>query len=114
MATRKQRFPSFASTISVLSIAFYCVGFLKVELQLNDQKKRIDALENVAETKPPSNDPNIIKLIKNDPGEFVFIILTQQKMLNLSCFSYKEALSFSKNLTKRKCLNVSSLLLLPY
>ena len=81
MTTQKQRFPSFASTISVLSIVFYCVGFLRVEFELNDQKMRIDALENVAETKPSSNDPNIIRLIKNDSGKFVFIILTQQKKI---------------------------------
>ena len=48
MTTQKQRFPSFASTISVLSIVFYCVGFLRVEFELNDQKMRIDALENTA------------------------------------------------------------------
>ena len=64
MEAKKQRFPCFASTTSVLSIVFYCVGLLRVEFELNDQKKRIDTLENVAETKPPSNYPNIIKLIK--------------------------------------------------
>ena len=40
MTTQKQRFPSFASTISVLGIVLYCAGFLRVELELNDQKKR--------------------------------------------------------------------------
>ena len=73
MAAEKQRFPSFASTISVLSIVFYCVGFLRVEFELKDQKKRIDTLENGAETKPLSNDPSITKSLKNDPGKFVFM-----------------------------------------
>ena len=65
MTTQKQRFPSFASTISVLGIVLYCAGFLRVELELNDQKKRINALENVAETKQPSN--------VHTPGKFAFV-----------------------------------------
>ena len=49
MATQKQYTPSFATILSVLSIVFYCAGFLRVEVELNEQKKRINALENVAE-----------------------------------------------------------------
>lgn len=69
---QKQNLPSFASIISVASIAFYCVGFLRVELQLNEQKTRMDALETMVETKPRSNDPDII-IIGNVPGEFVVV-----------------------------------------
>ena len=43
MTTPKQRFPSLASTISVLNIVLYCVGFLRVELELNNQKERLNA-----------------------------------------------------------------------
>ncbi len=68
MAVQKQAMPSFASIISVLSIVIYCAGFLRVELELHENKKRINALERVAEAKPPSNDPDIIK---NAPGKFV-------------------------------------------
>jgi len=71
MTAQKQSLPSFASIISVLSIVFYCAGFLRVELALNEQKKRITALENLAETKPTSSDLGIIKLIKNAPGKFL-------------------------------------------
>ena len=60
---------SFASVISVLSIVFYCVGFIRVELELNQHKKRLNDLENVAETKPPSNGPDI-KIIKDAAGKF--------------------------------------------
>ena len=68
MAVQKpQSLPSFASVISVLSIVFYCVGFIRVELELN-QHKRLNSLENFAETKPPSNDPDI-KFISNAPGK---------------------------------------------
>jgi len=69
MAVEKQRMPSFASIISVLSIVFYCAGFLRVELELNEQKKRINALESVAEAKTPSNDADL-KIIKNAAGKF--------------------------------------------
>ena len=73
MAVQKQGLPSFASIISVLSIVFYCVGFIRVELEMNEQKERISALENVAEPKPLLNDADI-KIIKNAmrPGKLVF------------------------------------------
>ena len=69
MAVQKQSMPSFASIISVLSIVFYCAGFLRVELELHEQKKRINALESVTtEDKSPSNDADM-KIIKNAPGK---------------------------------------------
>jgi len=56
--------PSFASTISTLSIVFYCAGFFRVELELQEQNKRINALESVAEAKSPSDNADM-KIIKN-------------------------------------------------
>ena len=56
MAVQKQNIPSFASIISVLSIVFYCAGFLRVELELHEQKKRINALESVSEAKSSSDN----------------------------------------------------------
>ena len=67
---QKQTLPSLASIISVISIVFYCLGFLRVELQLNEQKMRIDALETMVETKPSSNDPDVL-IIGNAQGEFI-------------------------------------------
>ena len=65
MGTQKQSLPSFASILSVLSIVFYCAGFLRVELELNEQKKRISSIENAAETEPPSsNDPSLKEIPK--------------------------------------------------
>ena len=67
MAVQKpQSMPSFASIISVFSILLYCAGFLRVELELHQHKMRLNALESVAEAKPPSNDPDIIT---NTPGK---------------------------------------------
>ena len=77
MTAQKHSLPSFASIITVLSIVFYCAGFLRVELELYEQKRRINALETFAETKPTSSDPDIIKLITNAPGKFVFSLATQ-------------------------------------
>ena len=71
MATQKQSLPSFASIISVLSIVFYCVGFIRLELELNQHKKRLNDLESVVETKPPSKDSDI-KVINNASGKFAF------------------------------------------
>ena len=68
MASQKQSLPSFASILSVLSIAFYCAGFLRVELELNEQKKRINALENNEET-TLSEVPNLNQLAKKTRGK---------------------------------------------
>ena len=73
MATQKQCTPSFTTILSVLSIVFYCAGFLRVEVELNEQKKRINALENVAETGPPSSEVHPDAIITNiSQRKFVF------------------------------------------
>ena len=69
IGVQNQSMPSFASIISVLSIVFYCAGFLRVELELHEQKERINALESVAEAKSPSNNADMT-IIKNAPGKF--------------------------------------------
>ena len=69
MPVQKQSIPSFASIISVLSIVFYCAGFLRVELKLHEQKKRLNALESVGEGKSSPNDAADMR-IKNAPGKF--------------------------------------------
>ena len=77
MAAQKQSLPSFASILSVLSIVLYCAGFLRVELELNEQKKRINTLESVAETKPSHYVyVYLVKLTKNAQGNFVLGITT--------------------------------------
>ena len=71
MASQKKRLPSFASIIFVLAIVLYGAGFLRVEFELNEQRKRIYALENIKETEP-SDAPNINKIVRNASGKFVF------------------------------------------
>ena len=73
MVTQKQSLPSFASVLSLLSIVFYCAGFLRVEFELNEQKKRINALENNGQTEPrPSFEPSLVDIPKTSSfGKFV-------------------------------------------
>ena len=79
MTAQKQRCPSFATIISVLSIILYCGGFLRVELEMNEQKQRITALERVAESKLRTDEPNLPKTTKNVPGKFVHSIYSNQE-----------------------------------
>ena len=81
MASKKQSLPSFASILSVLSIVFYCAGFLRVELELNQQKRRINALENNKET-TPSDVPNLNQLTKKTRGKSLLFWFT--KSVNIS------------------------------
>ena len=67
---KRKSLPSFASIISVLSIVLYGAGFLRVEFELNEQRKRIYALENIEETEP-SDALNINKIVRNAGGKFV-------------------------------------------
>ena len=72
MASQKQSLPSFVAILSVLSIVFYCAGFLRVELELNEQKKRIIDLEN-NDGKKPTDVRNRDKFTKNTLGKsFLF------------------------------------------
>ena len=71
MASQEKSLPSFSSIISVLSIVLYGAGFLRVEFELNEQRKRIYALENIEETEP-SDAPNINKIVRNAGGKLVF------------------------------------------
>ena len=72
MTAHKQKWPCFTWILSVLSIVFYCAGFLRVELELNEQMKRINLLsESVEETELLANilDP-VVMARKITPGKF--------------------------------------------
>ena len=79
-AQKEQKKPSFPLILSVLSIVFYCAGFLRVELDLNEQKKRINALENIEETKSRANILDLVTKGKEiNPGKFLTKILDVSK-----------------------------------
>ena len=75
MTAQKHSSPSFASIISVISILLYCAGFLRIELELKEQKKRINALEIVADPKASAREPDVIKIIENTQGRFVVMFM---------------------------------------
>ena len=85
MTSQKQRFPSFATIISALGILLYCIGFLRVELELYNQKKRLNVLENNPETGPPSSDSNIVKVIRDARGMYPVCFSCFTQHLNFKC-----------------------------
>ena len=62
---------------SKTELAFLCFYNFHIinHFLLNAQNKRINALETVPETKPPTNEPNLAKTTKNVLGKFVYSIL---------------------------------------
>ena len=51
--------PSFASILTILSIVVYTCGFLRIEVEFNKQKDKINELEKVVESMKTSNSDNI-------------------------------------------------------
>ena len=43
---------------------------------MNNQKKRLNVLENNPETKPPSGDSNIVRIIKDARGMYIVSFLS--------------------------------------
>ena len=75
-AQKEQKKPSFPLILSVLSIVFYCAGFLRVELDLNEQKKRVNALESIEEAKSHTNILDLVtKSEEITPGKFLTKLL---------------------------------------
>ena len=72
MTAHKQKWPCFAWILSALSIVFYCAGFLRVELELNEQMKRINLLsESVEETELLANILDLVVIARKiTPGKF--------------------------------------------
>ena len=50
---------SFPSILTILSIVVYTDGFLRVEVEFNKQKDKINELEKVVESMKTSNSDNI-------------------------------------------------------
>ena len=51
--------PSFASILTILSIVVYTCGFLRIEVEFNKQKDKINELEKVVELMKTLNSDNI-------------------------------------------------------
>ena len=50
---------SFASILTILSIVVYTCGFLRIEVEFNKQKDKINELEKVVESMKTLNSDNI-------------------------------------------------------
>ena len=44
--------PSFASILTILSVVVFTGGFLRIEVEFNKQKDKINELEKVVESMP--------------------------------------------------------------
>ena len=53
--------PSFASLLTILSIVMYAGGFLRLELEFNKQKDKINQLESVVESMKTSKGDDIVQ-----------------------------------------------------
>ena len=51
--------PSFASILTIVSIVVYTGGFLRIELEVNKQKDKINKLESVVESMKTSDSDDI-------------------------------------------------------
>ena len=51
--------PSFASILTILSIVVFTGGFLRIEVEFNKQKDKINELKKVVESIKTSNSDNI-------------------------------------------------------
>lgn len=69
---KKSSTVSLSVIISVLSVLFYCAGFVRVELLLNEQQKKIIQLEDVVEGLKTTANDGEANLSKNTiNGRFV-------------------------------------------
>ena len=50
--------PSFAFILTILFIVVYTVGFLRIEVEFNKEKDKINELEKVVESMKTSNSDN--------------------------------------------------------
>ena len=51
--------PSFASILTILSFVVFTGGFLRIEVEFNKQKDKINELEKVVESMKTSSSNNI-------------------------------------------------------
>ena len=51
--------PSFASFLTILSIVMYTCGFLRIEVEFNKQKDKINELQKVVELMKALSNHNI-------------------------------------------------------
>ena len=53
--------PLLASVLTIISIVIHTCGFVRIELEFNKQKNKINELDSVVESMKASNDNDIAK-----------------------------------------------------
>jgi len=53
--------PSFASILAIVSIVIYTGGFVRIELEFNKQKNKINELDSVVESMKASKNDDIAR-----------------------------------------------------
>ena len=85
--------PSFASILTILSIVMYTGGFLRIEVEFNKQKDKINQLESVVESMKTSKGDDIAqgKLVWETEQRYLILELqyTQKRMMYKSLLSNK-------------------------
>ncbi|XP_015756457.1 PREDICTED: uncharacterized protein LOC107335917 [Acropora digitifera] len=74
--------PSFASILIILSIVMYTGGFLRIELEFNKQKDKINQLESVVESMKTSNSDDIAQvntILRNRRSDYSMNNKTENK-----------------------------------
>ncbi|KAK2547723.1 Collagen-like protein 7 [Acropora cervicornis] len=74
--------PSFASILTILSIVMYTGGFLRLELEFNKQKDKINQLESVVESMKTSKGNDIAQvntILRNRRSDYSTINKTESK-----------------------------------
>ncbi|XP_015762241.1 PREDICTED: hemicentin-2-like [Acropora digitifera] len=74
--------PSFASILTILSIVMYTGGFLRIELEFNKQKDKINQLESVVESMKTSRGDDIAQvntILRNRRSDYSMNNKTENK-----------------------------------
>ncbi|XP_067017564.1 uncharacterized protein [Acropora muricata] len=74
--------PSFASILTILSIVMYTGGFLRIELEFNKQKEKINQLESVVESMKTSKGDDLAQvntILRNRRSDYSMNNKTENK-----------------------------------
>ena len=72
--------PSFASILTIVSIVIYTGGLVRIELNFNKQKEKINELESVVESMKTSNN-DVAR------GKLVAVIAKTKQIINKIIYS---------------------------
>ena len=99
--------PSFASILTSVSIVMYTGGFLRVELEFNKQKDKVNQLESVVDSMKTSSDD-----IAQGKAELVFTFdCVLRNAWNFCCLSPPSFVIWALNVAQFQQSSVDAILL---